>query len=220
LVSSNICDPQPRGDHAKPRIEGCEFAQERLERRLTEPSLLWTRRILERLQAVQNEQGSAMRDELRESLALLPRRSEPRIGVTKPRESGIKKFICRGSTSTTALSVKGPAKNQFRGAILLSCYASKPMVDECGLSDPRPGNDCNNVRRMKVRGPLVWRPRPQSLLVFSRDESVQIEGTGSVTRRLSQISVPFRPLSAMSVKSRVAGPAVTLFGKCKAWSGS
>jgi hypothetical protein len=34
-----------------------------------------------------------MRDELGQSFALLPRRSEPRIWVAKPSESGIKKFI-------------------------------------------------------------------------------------------------------------------------------
>jgi hypothetical protein len=55
---------------------------------------LWTWGILERLQAIQNKQRSTMRDELRQSFALLPGGSEPRIWVAKPRESGIKKFIC------------------------------------------------------------------------------------------------------------------------------
>src|SRR5215468_11166771 len=93
LIICNIGDRRPRGNHAKPRIEGGEFAQKRLEGRLTQPSFLWTRRILERLQAVQNEQGSAMRDELRESLALLPRRSNPWIWISKPTEGHVKKFI-------------------------------------------------------------------------------------------------------------------------------
>src|SRR5215471_14347187 len=93
LVVRQIGDRQARGNYAKARIECSEFAQERLEGRLTQPSFLWTRRILERLHAVQNKQGSTMRDQLRESLALLPRRSEPRIWIAKPRESGIKKFI-------------------------------------------------------------------------------------------------------------------------------
>ena len=80
----NISDRRPRGNHAKPRIEGSEFAQERLEGRLTQPSFLWTRRILEGLQAIQNQQGSTMCDELRQSFALLPRRSEPWIWIAKP----------------------------------------------------------------------------------------------------------------------------------------
>ena len=50
----NITDRYPRGNQAKPAIEGSELAQKRLERRLTQPSLLWTGWILERLQAVQN----------------------------------------------------------------------------------------------------------------------------------------------------------------------
>src|SRR5215469_8442798 len=86
-----------------------------------------------------------MRDELGQSFALLPRRSEPRIRVAKPVKSGIKKFICRRSVPAGALSVEGPAKDEFRRAILFSSHPPKPMVDECGLSDPSPGNDGNDV---------------------------------------------------------------------------
>jgi hypothetical protein len=50
-----------------------------------------------------------MRGELCRSFTLLPRRSNPKIWISKPVKSGIKKFICRGSTSTGALSVKKPA---------------------------------------------------------------------------------------------------------------
>jgi hypothetical protein len=35
------------------------------------------------------------------------------------------------------------------------------MVDECGLSDPSPGNDCNDVRRMKNKWNPVERPADQ-----------------------------------------------------------
>src|SRR5215469_6247190 len=61
--------------------------------------------------------------------------ANPGIRITKSTQSGVKKFVCRGSTSTTALSVKGPAKDEFRGAIVFSSHPSNPMVDECGLSD-------------------------------------------------------------------------------------
>src|ERR1700686_887598 len=111
LVICNVSDRQARGNHAKPFIEGSEFAQERLEGRFTQPSFLWSRRILERLQAIQNKQGSVMRDEPCESLALLPPRSEPWIWISKPSESRVKKFICGRSPPTGAFSVKGPAKN-------------------------------------------------------------------------------------------------------------
>src|ERR1700751_2924102 len=55
FVICNISDRCPRGDHANSFIKGCKLAQKRLEGRLTQPSLLWTRRILERLQTVQNQ---------------------------------------------------------------------------------------------------------------------------------------------------------------------
>src|ERR1700758_3809836 len=106
---------------------------------------LWTRRILKRLQAVQNQQGSTVRDELCQSFALLPRRSEPWIWISKPVESRIKKFICGRSVPTGALSVEGPTKNELCRTIMVSSHPSEPMVDERGLSDPSPSNDCNDI---------------------------------------------------------------------------
>ena len=93
-MSRNISYRRPRGDYAKPLIEGGELAQKRLQGSLTQASLLWTGRILEWLQAVQDKQGSTMRDELRESFALFPRGSELRIWISKPTESRVKKFMC------------------------------------------------------------------------------------------------------------------------------
>src|SRR6516162_1505992 len=55
LMICKITDRQPRCNHAEPLVEGGELAQKRLERRLTYPSFLRTRRILERLQAVENQ---------------------------------------------------------------------------------------------------------------------------------------------------------------------
>src|SRR5580692_8862526 len=86
-----------------------------------------------------------MRDELRQSFALLPRRSDPWIWIAKPSESRIEKFICRRSVPAGALPIERPAKNQLRRTIMFSSHPSKPMVDQRRFSDPRPGNDCNDV---------------------------------------------------------------------------
>src|SRR5215471_2930210 len=94
---------RPRGNQAKPCIEGSKLTQERLKGRLTQPSLLRTRRILERLQTIQNQQGSTMGDELRESFALLPSRSEAWIWVTEPTKRRINKFIGRRGVAAGAL---------------------------------------------------------------------------------------------------------------------
>src|SRR5438876_11810695 len=92
-----------------------------------------------------------MRNELGQSFTLLPGRSKPRIWVAKPRESGIKKFIGRRSVASGALSVERPAKYELRRTIVFSSHSSEPMVDERRFSDSAPGNDCNDVRRMKNR---------------------------------------------------------------------
>src|SRR6201985_4023091 len=57
FMIGDISNGETRGNHTKAWIKGGEFAQERLEGRLTHPSLLRTRRVLERLQAQQKEEG-------------------------------------------------------------------------------------------------------------------------------------------------------------------
>src|ERR1700736_252152 len=86
-----------------------------------------------------------MRDELRQSFALLPRRSEPWIWISKPSESRVKKFICGRIAPTGALSVEGPAKNEFRRTIMFSSHPSEPMVNERGLPDTGPCNNRNDI---------------------------------------------------------------------------
>src|SRR6267143_5565231 len=86
-----------------------------------------------------------MRDELRKSLAFLPRRSELWIWISKPSESRVKKFICGRSLPTAALSVEGPTKNKLCRTIMVTSHSSEPMVNERGLSNTSPGNNCNDV---------------------------------------------------------------------------
>src|ERR1700726_3346621 len=86
-----------------------------------------------------------MRDELRKSLAFLPGGTEPWIWIFKPSESRIKKFVCGGSLPTAPLSVKGPTKNELRRTIILSGDPAEPMVDQRGLADTGPGNNCHDI---------------------------------------------------------------------------
>src|SRR5689334_8600057 len=86
-----------------------------------------------------------MRDELRQSFALLPRSSDSWTWITKPTKSSIEEFIGGRGAPTRTLSIEGPAKNQLRRTIALSSHPSQPMVDECGLSDTAPSNDCNDA---------------------------------------------------------------------------
>src|SRR5215470_2729336 len=86
-----------------------------------------------------------MRGELCESFALLPRRPEPWIRITKPSQSRVKKFIRGRGVPTGALSVEGPAKDKLCRAIMVGSHPSKPMVKERRLSDASPRNDGNDV---------------------------------------------------------------------------
>src|SRR5208282_6504948 len=65
--------------------------------------------------------------------------------ISKPSESSIKKFVCGRSAPTTALSVEGPAKNELRRTIMFNSHPPEPIVDERGLPDTGPGNNCNDI---------------------------------------------------------------------------
>src|SRR5260221_8628213 len=86
-----------------------------------------------------------MCDELREPFTLLPPRSQPWIGITKPGESRINKFIGRRSVAAGTLSVERPAKNELCGTIMVSSHPPEPMVNQRGLPDTSPGNNGYNV---------------------------------------------------------------------------
>src|SRR5215471_2464514 len=94
-----------------------------------------------------------MRDQLRQSLSLLPRRPKPWIWISKPPQSGIKKFIGRRSVAAGALSIERPAKYELRRTIVFSSNSSQPMVDERRFSNSAPGNDCNNID--PLAGPCI-----------------------------------------------------------------
>src|ERR1700757_529592 len=86
-----------------------------------------------------------MRDELGQSFALLPGRSEAWIWIAKPVKSSIKKFIRGQSVPTAALSVEGPTKNKLCRAIMVSSHPSEPMVNEGGLSHAGPSHDRHDI---------------------------------------------------------------------------
>jgi hypothetical protein len=50
----NVRNRQSRGNYTKPQVKGSKLTKERLQRRIAESAFLWTRRILERLQAIEN----------------------------------------------------------------------------------------------------------------------------------------------------------------------
>ena len=67
------------------------------------------------------------------------------LGAKPAEEPRINKFICRRSAATGALSVKRPAKNKLPRTIIFSSHPSEPMVDQRGLADASPGNDCQDI---------------------------------------------------------------------------
>src|SRR5271167_2143977 len=86
-----------------------------------------------------------MRDQLRQSFALFPCRSDPRIGIAKPGESCVDEFICGRRTTAGSLSIERPAKNELRRTIMFNSHLPEPMVDERGFPDTGPGKNRNDI---------------------------------------------------------------------------
>src|ERR1700747_2325780 len=86
-----------------------------------------------------------MSEELCQSFALLPSRSEPRIWIAKPGQSRIKKFIRGRSLHAVALSVKGPTEHELCRTIVVSSHFSQPMVNQRRFTHTTPGNNRNDV---------------------------------------------------------------------------
>src|SRR5258708_24181317 len=82
-----------------------------------------------------------MRDELGQSFALLPLRSDPWILITKPSESRGNKLVCGRSAATGALSVERPSENELCRPITSSSQLLEPMVAARRLPYPRPSNN-------------------------------------------------------------------------------
>src|ERR1700730_3475224 len=86
-----------------------------------------------------------MGHQLRQPLALFPRCSDAWIGVPKPSQSSVKEFVCGRRAPIRALSIEGPAKNELGRTIMFSSHPSEPMVEECRLPNPCPGNNCDDI---------------------------------------------------------------------------
>src|ERR1700756_1493725 len=86
-----------------------------------------------------------MREELGQSFALLPRRSDPWIRISEPSQRRVEKFISGRSASAGPLSVERPPKNQLCRTVMTGGHSSEPMVNQRRLTDTTPGNDCNDV---------------------------------------------------------------------------
>src|SRR6516164_8489393 len=83
--------------------------------------------------------------QFRQSFTLLPRRSNPWIRISEPTKGSVDKFICRRRFHGGALSIEGPAKNNLRRTIFLSCHPPEPMVHQRRLPDAGPGNNGNDA---------------------------------------------------------------------------
>src|SRR6516165_4839185 len=86
-----------------------------------------------------------MRHKLGESFPFLPRRSKPWIGIAKPTQSSVEKFIGGRGLPTGALSIEGPAKNKLRRSIMFRSHPQEPLINQGRLPRTTPGNDGNDI---------------------------------------------------------------------------
>src|SRR5687767_5168195 len=98
-----IGDLLPRRDNTESAVTHSEAAQQRLERRIAQLARL---RVLQRLEAIEDQQRAALRDKLREPLPLLPsiRGARGQRGITEELQCRLQEDIA------TPLTIERPVE--------------------------------------------------------------------------------------------------------------
>ena len=141
----NVSDRQPRGNHAKPVLKAASsrksaWREGSRSRPSCGPGGFWSGSRPSRTSKVRRCATS-----FANLSPFSQRRSDPWVGISKPAESRIKKFIGGRSASTGALPIERPAKHELRRTIMVSGHSPEPVINQARFSDSGPGNDCNDV---------------------------------------------------------------------------
>ena len=145
----NVRDRQPRGNYTKPRIEGSKLAQKRLEGRIAKPSFLRTRRILERLQAIQKMEAGL---------------SAQRIYQDLVEENG---FL--GSYQSVKRFVRWLKQRQPQRVWRIECQPGEEMQVDFGLGAPIEQSDGKRRRSWVLRAVLSYSRKGYSEAVMRQD---------------------------------------------------
>jgi hypothetical protein len=139
--------------NAEPRIVARQLPQQDLETRIFEPSLLLPRRILQRLQAIQDEQRALLLQEARQALALVPGRTCVRLRIAKiPQRRGDKQ-VCRDLLAfRSPLAVERIAIHARSTAIVRLRRTNKPVVHQGCLAHTTPGHQGDYIALGMVPG--------------------------------------------------------------------
>ena len=140
LVFREVPDGLAGGDDAEPGLAGAgQRPQERLHAGGTQLAALRPGRMLERLEAVEDEQGSAPDDGPGQEPALVPGRELGIVLYLKPSQRVVEERIVRGlAVVARALAVEAPAIDPLCAAPTVGFEPIEPAIDEPRLPHPPP----------------------------------------------------------------------------------
>src|SRR5947209_16756069 len=105
-----------------------------------------TRRKLQRLQPIEDEQCTLALHQASQALAPGPRRTFVRVRVAKPAQSRADELLSGSRTVRAPLAVEGPAEDVGCASEAIPRHASQPVVDEGRLADATPSHETQDVR--------------------------------------------------------------------------
>ena len=151
-------------DNTESRVVGGQTLQERFERLILEPTgLRVVQRILQGLDAVEDEQRAMPADEPRQPFAAFPRAALGGVGIAEERERLVNEQVGRGlARFARSLAVKGPVEVALDPRPALNRHPlADPVRHQRRLADPAPGDERVDIQlrirpgRIKGVEPLV-----------------------------------------------------------------
>ena len=137
---------EPGGDHQQAGVAAGQRAQQHGQPRVLELALLRPRRVLQRLQPVQHQQGPLALHQGGQPVAFVPRRAGRGVGVAEPAQRGVDELVGRGLAALgRALAVEGPAEDAARTLVVRFTHFKQPPVDQGRLAHAAPGDQAQHV---------------------------------------------------------------------------
>ena len=145
--AGEVGDPFPGGDHAEARVARGQTLEERGEAGVLEPplDLRPARRVLQRLDAVEDEQGALLPHQIGEARAAVVERAGLGVGIAEEAEGVVDERLGGGDLVLAPLAVERPVEHPRGPAPAVGRHAVQPAGDQRRLADASEGHQGEDV---------------------------------------------------------------------------
>ena|GEM_PF-5392918 len=146
-IAGEVGDAFAGGDDAEARIAHGQALEKSREAGIFEAAfdLRPARRILQRLDAVKDQEGALTPDEGGEAGATVVDGASVGVGISEKAEGVIDERLGGGNAVFQALAVEGPVEHARDAAPVVGGHAVEPVGDQGGFADPSEGDEGKDV---------------------------------------------------------------------------